>query len=135
RALEVPRISPEALRLAMQSDKRPVVIDVRGTTMQQVQAQRIPGALSLTLEALESHPLPAGGVVLYCNCPNEASAAAGVRILQSRGYSEAQALRGGLEAWIKAGYEIESCRTDVTADTQIAALPTETPQLPPRPGA
>jgi membrane protein DedA with SNARE-associated domain/rhodanese-related sulfurtransferase len=106
RALAVPRIGPEALRAARQSATPPIVIDVRGGAMQQVLTQRIPGALSLTLQELENHPLPAAGVVvLYCNCPNEASAAAGVRILQSRGHADAAALRGGLDAWIKAGYE------------------------------
>jgi len=98
----------DELRLALQSAEPPVVIDVRGATMQQILAQRIPGSLSLTLEALESHPLPAGRVVLYCSCPNEASAAAGVRILQSRGHWNAHALRGGLDAWVDAGYAVEA---------------------------
>jgi membrane protein DedA with SNARE-associated domain/rhodanese-related sulfurtransferase len=107
-ALAVPRVSAAELRMALLSDQPPVVIDVRGATMQQMLPQRIPGAMSLTLEALETAPLPAGRVVLYCTCPHEASAAAGVRILQSRGHANAQALRGGLDAWIGAGYEIES---------------------------
>ena len=122
KALAVPRISPTELRLAMQSAAPPVVIDVRSATMQQILAQRIPGALPLTLEALETHPLPAGRVVLYCTCPNEASAAAGVRILQSRGHFAAQALRGGLAAWIDAGYEVETGRSGVSAEMQSAPL-------------
>jgi rhodanese-related sulfurtransferase len=41
--------------------------------------------------------------VLYCSCPNDASArAAGVRILRSRGHVNPKALRGGLDAWTQA---------------------------------
>jgi 3-mercaptopyruvate sulfurtransferase SseA len=46
-------------------------------------------------------------VVLYCACPNEASAAAGARSLRERGHADAHALLGGIDAWIAAGYEIE----------------------------
>ena len=129
KALEVARLSVADLRAALQSRERPVLIDVRGSTMQQILAQRIPGALSLTLEELEAYPLEALGAsaVLYCTCPNEASAAAGARILRSRGHADAKALRGGLNAWMQAGYEIETCRADVSVDTQPAARAIDTP--------
>lgn len=109
KALAVTRIAAAELRELLQSAKSPVVIDVRGNTMQQLVAQRIPGALTLSLKDLERYPLEEieRGAVLYCSCPNEASAAAGVRILQGRGHVTAQALRGGLHGWIDAGYEIE----------------------------
>ena len=124
KALEVPRLGVAALRSALQSAKAPVVIDVRGSTMQQLLAQRIPGAITLTLKQLEEHPLEelgARGAVVYCNCPNEASAAAGVRILQARGHFNAQALLGGLDAWIDAGYEIETGGPVVTIATREPA--------------
>jgi membrane protein DedA with SNARE-associated domain/rhodanese-related sulfurtransferase len=124
KALGVPRLTVAALRSAMQSSEPPVLIDVRGNTMQQILAQRIPGAISLALAELETYPLEqlAGrAAVLYCTCPNEASAAAGVRILQSRGHADARALSGGLNAWIASGYEVEGFRTDVSVDTQPGA--------------
>ena len=127
-ALEVPRIRVDELRVALQSETPPVVIDVRGAAMRQVEGQRIPGALTLSLEALESELLPARPLVLYCNCPNEASAAAGVRILKARGYADSRALQGGLAAWIAARYAV--CRTDVSADTPAPAAVDGTPQLP-----
>ena len=117
KALDVPRLEVAELRSAMQSPEPPVVIDVRGNTMQQILAQRIPGAISLALPDLEQYPLEQlarRNAVLYCSCPNEASAAAGVRILHGRGHASAQALRGGLKAWIGAGYEIELCRVGET---------------------
>jgi membrane protein DedA with SNARE-associated domain/rhodanese-related sulfurtransferase len=121
KALEVPRLPVAELRSVLQSTKAPVVIDVRGNTMQQLRAQRIPGAIALSLQDLERYPLEplARGAVLYCSCPNEASAAAGVRVLQARGHYNAQALLGGLDAWVDAGYEIETCRI-VSPATQHA---------------
>lgn len=130
RALDVPRLPVAELRAAMQSAEVPVVIDVRGDTMQQILAQRIPGAVSLGLEDLEQFPLEridGREVVLYCACPHEASAAAGAKILRSRGHANAHALRGGLAAWLAAGYEVEICRADLPVDSQgsvskVAAL-------------
>jgi 3-mercaptopyruvate sulfurtransferase SseA len=78
-----------------------------------VETRRLPGALTLTLRDLESFPLHGFSerqVVLYCACPNEASAAAGALVLHKRGYAKAKALRGGLEAWIAAGHEVEAGR-------------------------
>jgi membrane protein DedA with SNARE-associated domain/rhodanese-related sulfurtransferase len=110
RALQVPRLSVAQLHEAMQSPTPPVVIDVRGSTMQQVDARRIPRALTLALRDLESYraeDFAGRRVVLYCACPNEASAAAGARILRERGHGDAHALLGGIDAWIAAGHEIE----------------------------
>ncbi len=112
-----------------------MLIDVRGDTMQEILAQRIPGALSLALPGLEKYSLEqlrGHRVVLYCTCPNEASAAAGVRILRARGHANAQALRGGLDAWIQAGHEIETCRADMSVDTQPAPDAIGAPERPSR---
>jgi membrane protein DedA with SNARE-associated domain/rhodanese-related sulfurtransferase len=110
-ALDVPKLPPAQLLGVLQSPKPPVVIDVRGETMRQIQAERIPGAIALSLDELRHYPIEnfAGrDTVLYCSCPNDASAAAGVRILRSRGQLNPKALRGGLDAWTQAGYAVES---------------------------
>ena len=36
-------------------------------------------------------------IIVYCSCPNEASAAKAVRLLHSHGYLRARPLRGGLD--------------------------------------
>jgi len=108
--LDVARLPVAELHAALQSAKPPLVIDVRGGAMRQILAQRIPGAIVVALDELERYPLEtvaARDVVLYCSCPNEASAAAGVRILQARGHTAAKALRGGLNGWIQAGHKVE----------------------------
>jgi membrane protein DedA with SNARE-associated domain/rhodanese-related sulfurtransferase len=110
RSLAVPRLSVAQLHEAMKSATPPIVIDVRGSTMQQVDTRRIPQALSLALkdiEAYRSEDFSGRSVVFYCACPNEASAAAGARILRERGHADAYALLGGIDAWVAAGHEVE----------------------------
>jgi len=41
-------------------------------------------------------------IVLYCGCPNEASAAKATRLLLDRGYPWVRPLGGGLDAWSTA---------------------------------
>ena len=45
-------------------------------------------------------------LVIYCTCPNEASAALVAKALMSRGYKRVRPLLGGLDAWDEAGYPI-----------------------------
>jgi membrane protein DedA with SNARE-associated domain len=49
-------------------------------------------------------------IVLYCTCPNEASAAQVAKLLMDRGYRRVRPLQGGLDAWVAAGYRIESVK-------------------------
>ena len=43
-------------------------------------------------------------IILYCNCPNEESAALAAQALMTRGFVRARPLAGGLEAWVEAGH-------------------------------
>ena len=45
-------------------------------------------------------------IVLYCNCPNEASAALAARLLAERGFTRVRPLAGGLDAWVSAGHSV-----------------------------
>ena len=104
----MPRISVDELHEMLAGDEPPLVIDVRGAAGRQVDPRRIPGALSYTLKALQQRGLDlsaAAGrdVVLYCNCPNEVSAAQAARVLLARGARRALPLTGGLDAWVASG--------------------------------
>jgi rhodanese-related sulfurtransferase len=46
-------------------------------------------------------------IVVYCTCPNEASAARVAKLLLDHGFSRVRPLQGGLDAWVQAGYGIE----------------------------
>lgn len=88
----------------------PLFIDVRAGGARGGDARRISGALALGLDELREQAagLPRDReLVLYCNCPNEASAALGVGQLQEAGLSRVSALVGGLEGWAAAGLPLD----------------------------
>jgi len=108
RAPEVSRISVDELRTLIETGEHPLVVDVRGSTTQQIDPRQVPGAIAVSLDAIETgrDALPRDRkIVLYCGCPNEASAAKAARLLLSRGYPWARPLRGGLEAWGASGHD------------------------------
>jgi membrane protein DedA with SNARE-associated domain/rhodanese-related sulfurtransferase len=101
RELRMARISVTELRDLMDGGLDPVVIDARSITAREL-APPIPGAI---LFAHEAHAdafdaLPREQpIVVYCSCPNEASAAAVARQLVARGFKQVRPLVGGLDAW------------------------------------
>jgi rhodanese-related sulfurtransferase len=76
-----------------------------------IEPRHIPGALHLPLQGFETHiaELPRDReIILYCSCPNEASAAQVAKLLMNHGFVRVRPLLGGLEAWIAAGLPVES---------------------------
>ena len=106
----VPRVEVQALKSELASQAPPIVIDVRADDAEVLDGPRIPGAWLHSLKRLRGMPLEelAGRpVVLYCACPEEASAAMGALVLQGRGHLDARALKGGIDAWVAAGFETD----------------------------
>jgi membrane protein DedA with SNARE-associated domain/rhodanese-related sulfurtransferase len=105
-------ISIDDLRLALDGDVRPFLVDV-GSRLAQQSRPHIPGAALLDLDAiakLDDFPEDRD-IVLYCACPNEASARRAAQILLNRGFKRARPLIGGLDAWVSAGHPIEQGST------------------------
>lgn len=119
-SLRMARISALQLQSLLSGSPAPVVLDVRSAAARRLQPYAIPGALHLPAERLG--PSLAGlphdrDIVLYCTCPNEASAAWIARQLMGAGLNHVRPLGGGLDAWIAAGLPVES----LTAPPLIAA--------------
>ena len=73
----------------------------------------------LDLEEIDAraHEFPSDrDIVLYCACPNEASARRAAQILHAHGYRRARPLAGGLDAWIASGRLIEGASATVVLD-------------------
>ena len=107
-AVDIPRVSVDELHSLMASDAPPVVIDVRSAAGTEIDPRRIPGAIVVHLQDMKKNrgipDLPADReVILYCNCPNEVSAARGARLLAAQGVRQPRPLAGGLEAWLASG--------------------------------
>ena len=108
--LRMARISVDELYRLIDAGTKPVIVDVRSPTARSLEPRRIPGALHVPLHAVDHHvkDLPRDReIILYCTCPNEASAAQVAKILMNNGFTKVRPLHGGLEAWIAAGYEVE----------------------------
>ncbi len=126
--LDMARIDVDELYERMQGDTAPVIVDVRSPTARGLERRRIPGALQLPVQEVERHArsLPRDReIILYCNCPNEASAAQAAKLLISQGFRRVRPLRGGLDAWIAAGYAVEefSASVESVPAEAIAASP------------
>jgi len=107
RSLRMARISVSELNELVKQGLAPLIIDVRTAPGQSV--QRIPGAIVLSGDDLSNpdfeHMID-GEVIVYCACPNEASAAVVAKKLMQLGYRRVRPLAGGIEAWIAAGYDV-----------------------------
>ncbi|CAJ0785350.1 hypothetical protein LMG7141_01631 [Ralstonia condita] len=121
--LEMVRISPDELHALIESGAAPVIVDVRADSSRQLQPQRIPGAvlydMSSQHNAIEIDG-PDREIVIYCACPNEASAVAVARTLMSRGFKRVRPLHGGIDAWIARGYGVEHVVPVTPATLQAA---------------
>ena len=107
--LRMARITVSELDQLLKSGNPPTIIDVRSGLAQE--SGRIPGAMVLSadddLSALVTNPQTDSEVIIYCSCPNEATAARLAKKLMQRGYTRVRPLTGGIDAWIAAGYTIE----------------------------
>ena len=131
--LRLPRIEVDELRRLIATNAPPFIVDVRSALGREHDRRCIPGALEMSLDEVGARhaefPMDRE-VVFYCACPNEASAAFAARKLMDRGYISVRALRGGLDAWAAAGYEIELRRgkAEVAAASAVNPLPPAVPQ-------
>lgn len=108
KSLEMARITVGELSNLLDQGIAPTIIDVRSPLSQQ--GGRIPGAVTVSNQDIQTFVLEGpieGEVVVYCACPNEASAAIVARQLMRRGYTKVRPLTGGIDAWVAAGYAID----------------------------
>lgn len=114
RQLRMDRITvPELLEL-IDAGKELVILDVRSRDVR-AQDGIIPGAVSAHPEdidpVIKSYSLDTE-IIVYCACPNEASAATAAKHLKRAGFKKIRPLLGGIEAWVQAGLPVE--RTEFT---------------------
>lgn len=108
RLLGASMISIDELRERLGGEPRPFIIDV-GSSLAKDARPHIPGAVLLDLDAIaRSRDFPDDrDIILYCACPNEASARRGAQLLMQKGYRRVRPLAGGIDAWIAAGHPVE----------------------------
>jgi membrane protein DedA with SNARE-associated domain/rhodanese-related sulfurtransferase len=111
RLLRMARISVAELYELIQTGAEPIIVDVRSHTAKTLEPRSIPGARHVPLQEVGRHiaDLPRDrDIVLYCSCPNEASAARVAKILMNHGFKKVRPLHGGLDAWLAAGHSVDT---------------------------
>ena len=107
RQLRMDRITVDELVTLLDNEKKPLVLDVRS------RAARADGIIPGAIPAhptemhptLEYHDRDAE-IVVYCACPNEATAAVAAKHLKAAGFKRIRPLLGGIEAWSMAGHKL-----------------------------
>ena len=117
------RISPQQLDELMKSNAPPLIFDARPPEVRAKEAYRIPGARALDLQSPEQldSGLLTRPIVVYCVCPNEATAKRIVAQLHAKNIHHVQALKGGLDAWERRGYPVEPLSADFHAPREEEA--------------
>ena len=110
KGVAMPRIDVSELRALIDGGNPPLIVDVRSDAVRTVDERRIPGAIAVELRDIErlakEHPRDRE-LVIYCNCPNEASAASAAGRLVAGGFTRVRPLAGGLDAWVASGHRVE----------------------------
>jgi len=109
RQLRMARVSVDELDSMLKGEPPPLLIDVRSAGSRE--SGFIPGSLWVEPrtpdEELRNLPLTEE-VVVYCACPNEASAAVVAKRLMKAGFRRVRPLHGGIDAWIASGLPLQT---------------------------
>ena len=106
--LRMARVSVSTLAELLDSGERPLIVDVRSKAS--IDEGRIPGAVIVQGDTeapeLSTHPKDAL-IIVYCACPNDASAVMTARKLLERGFRNVRPLAGGYDAWVATGRDVD----------------------------
>jgi membrane protein DedA with SNARE-associated domain/rhodanese-related sulfurtransferase len=120
--LKIARITPEELKEKMDNGEDVLIVDLRHELDFAANPETIPGALHVDAAELEeaSEVIPRDReIVLFCACPNEATAARLALLLRSKGITQIRPLSEGYEGWRSRGFPMSLTRDD-SGDVQPA---------------
>ena len=107
------RIAVDELQALTLGAAVPVILDIRSDEKRQLDPYVIPGARfadERRLDEIVAAYRPDQKVVIYCSCPNEVSAAWMAKKMMEIGFHDVLPLKGGIDAWRKAGKEVTTLR-------------------------
>ena len=108
--MDTPRIEIEEIAEAMRRGDRVTFVDTRSSKSWAAASEQIPGSARATADQIDTiaDELAEEGItVAYCDSPGEASSARAAHALRELGHTHAYALRGGFDAWKRAGLPVE----------------------------
>jgi membrane protein DedA with SNARE-associated domain/rhodanese-related sulfurtransferase len=110
------------MKVDAKADTKPIIFDIRSNEKRQLDPYQIPGSVfadDRDLEHIASTYDRARKLVIYCSCPNEVSAAWMAKKLNEMGFSDVIPLRGGLDAWRDAGWQVAPIVAEAANDAEI----------------
>jgi len=103
--IRMARLTPEELEALIRENADLRILDVRPAERRAL-AGWIPGSIHVTeIDGLQLDRTLE--VVIYCYCPNDASAAVAALRLKERGFAKVRPLAGGVDAWSRGGRKLE----------------------------
>jgi rhodanese-related sulfurtransferase len=123
RVLERLRISAPELKERLENGDSIAIVDLRGDISYHKGGVKVAGAVWFPPDDFEERytEIPQGRpVVMYCNCPNEATAAKLARLLIQKGYHDVRPLLGGLDGWVELGYPTDPVEASAPGFTSTA---------------
>jgi membrane protein DedA with SNARE-associated domain/rhodanese-related sulfurtransferase len=109
--LRIARITPEELKSKLDAGEDVIIVDLRHALEFEANPDTIPGALHMDAAEMEeaSEVIPRDReIVLFCACPNEATAARLALLLRSKGITRIRPLAEGYDGWQSRGYPMSA---------------------------
>jgi rhodanese-related sulfurtransferase len=102
-------ITPEELKAKIAKNEPVAIVDLRGPTFYAQSSQTIKGSVYSKVRrvAYRLREVPRDReVITFCACPADEAAVIGARALLAEGFKRVRVLKGGWNAWLKAGGQL-----------------------------
>jgi len=114
--LEIDRITAEELKAKLAKNEAVTIVDMRAIDSFVQSNDKIKGAIHMKARRLHYRlsfspfkELPRDSeIVTYCACPSDEIAVRGAQVFMEAGFKRVRVLKGGWQAWLKAGGQVES---------------------------
>ncbi|HWN97965.1 MAG TPA: rhodanese-like domain-containing protein [Blastocatellia bacterium] len=108
--VQVEFITPEELKAKIANNESLAIVDLRSQASFEQSDQTIKGSLHTKVRRVSYRlrELPRDReIITYCACPSDEAAALGARALLANGFKRVRVLKGGWNAWIQAGGQVQ----------------------------
>ena len=121
-SLRIARITPGELHERIEGGEKVVVVDLRHAMEFESEPETIPGAVHMDAADLEEaiDVIPRDReIVLFCSCPNEATAAQMAMRLRKLGITRIRPLAGGLAGWRDSGFPLQTLTNEENSSSAV----------------
>ena len=107
---QVEFIAAAELKAKIEKNEPVTIIDLRAPDAYAQSDSKIKGSVFTKFRKVASrmrNTPPDREIVIYCACPSDESAILGARELMARGFKRVRVLKGGWNAWLQAGGQVQ----------------------------